>query len=205
METLALSPRKEYFEQPLVRVNLQKAQFPKTCPVCGAAATKVVRMKISKTGKQYLRRSWQYTFSPYSRVKQRTDISDVNVLPIQVCEDHANPDEGTDRYQTLCIIVDGLLMAFVIFSLLIIGDQLSRGLTIDFWPALYISLFGVALLLTAVAFRPNAIEKAVTIIGFDPGIQNVLLSFKHPDYRDQFMRANQMTAELVSWIVRSEN
>ncbi|MFW9974257.1 MAG: hypothetical protein ACFFDQ_03175 [Candidatus Thorarchaeota archaeon] len=200
-----MSPRKEYFEQPLVRVNLQKAQFPKTCPVCGATATKVVRMKISKTGNQYLRRSWQYTFSPYLRVKQRTDMSDVKVLPIQVCKDHANPDEGTDRYQTLCIIVDGLLMAFVIFSLLIIGDQLSRGLTIDFWPALYISLFGVALLLTAIAFRPNVIEKAVTIIGFDPGLQNVLLSFKRSDYREQFIHTNQMTAELVSWIVRSEN
>ncbi len=205
MEAFVLSPQKEYFEQPLVKVNLQKAQFPKTCPVCGAPATKVVRMKITKTGKQYLRRSWQYTYSPYLRFKQRTNMSDVKVLPIQVCEDHANPDDGTDRYQTLCIIVDGLLMAFVTFSLLIIGDKISRGFTIDFWPALYISLFGVALLLTAIAFRPNVIEKAVAIKGFDPGMQNILLSFKRSDYREQFMHTNQMTAELVSWIVRSEN
>ncbi len=200
-----MSPRKVYFEHPLIKVDFQKVRFPKTCPVCGAPATRVLRMKITKTGKQYLRRSWQYAYSPYMRFKQRPDISDVKVLTIQVCDDHANPDDGTERYQTLCIIVDGLLIAFVIFSLLIVGDRLARARPIDFWPALYIGLFGVAILLTVMAFRPNAIEKAVTIIGFDPGMQNILLSFKRSDYREQFIDANQMTSELVSWIVRADD
>lgn len=200
-----MSPRKEFFHEPLVRVDFLKARFPKTCPVCGAPATKVVRMKIVKDGKQDLRRSWGYTYGPYVRHRYDQQLSEIKVLPIQVCEDHANPDDGTDRYQSLCLILDGLLMAFVVFSLLIIGDRLARARPISFWPFFFIGFFGFALLLSKVAFSPNVLEKAVRIIGFDPGMQNVLLAFKRSDYRDQFLNENQMTAELVTWILRTDN
>ena len=200
-----MSLRKEFFDEPLVRVDFLKARFPKTCPVCGAPATKVVRMKIVKDGKQDLRRSWGYTYSPYVRHRYDQQLSESKVLLVQVCEDHANPDDGTDRYQSLCLIVDGLLMAFVVFSLLIIGDRLARARPISFWPFFFIGLFGFALLLSKVAFSPNVLEKAVRILGFDPGMQNVLLAFKRSDYRDQFLNENQMTAELVTWILRTDN
>ncbi|MFW9962445.1 MAG: hypothetical protein ACFFCX_02715 [Candidatus Sifarchaeia archaeon] len=200
-----MSPRKQYFDEPLVKVDFLKAQFPKTCPVCGSPATKLVRLKIAKTGKQYLRRTWQYAYSPYTRFGYGQQPAEMKVLPIHVCEDHANPDDGTERYQSLCLIVDGFLMAFVAFSLLFIGDRISRSRPIDSWPILYIGLFGIALILTSIAFRPNVVEKAVRIIGFDPGMQNVLLAFNRSDYREQFMHENQMNAELVSWILRSDN
>jgi hypothetical protein len=203
MEVQIVNSRKEFFDEPLVKVDFLKARFPKTCPVCGAPATKVVRMRIAKNGKQYLRRSWEYTYSPYVRYRYDPQQSEMKVLPIQVCEDHAHPDDGTDRYQSLCLIVDGLLMACVIFSFLIIGDRLSRARPVSFWPILFIALFGIALLLSKVAFSPSALEKAVSIIGFDPGMQNVLLAFKRSDYRDLFLNENQMTAELVTWIMRT--
>jgi hypothetical protein len=205
MEIQALSPRKEYFDEPLVKVDFLKARFPKTCPVCGAPATKVVRMKIAKTGKQYLRRSWQYAYGPYVRHRYEEQRPEMKVLPVQVCEEHAHPDDGTDRYQSLCLIVDGLLIALVTFSLLFIGDRISRARPIPLWPFAYISLFGLAMLLTAIAFSPNVLEKAVSIIGFDAGMQNVLLAFKRSDYRERFMNENRMTAELVSWIVRLDD
>jgi len=126
-------------------------------------------------------------------------------LLIQVCDYHSNPDAGTDRYQSLCLIVDGLLLALAIFSLLIIGDGISRARPIPLWSFLYICLFGVGLLLSVIAFSPNALEKAVDIIGYDSGMQTVLISFKRPDYRDQFMNENQLNAELVTWIMRSGN
>ncbi|MGY5855992.1 MAG: hypothetical protein RTS72_05280 [Candidatus Thorarchaeota archaeon] len=199
-----MSPRKEYFDEPLVKVNFSKARFPRTCPVCGSPATKVVRVKIAKTGKQYLRRSWEYAYGPYVRHRPK-QLPEMKAFPIQVCEDHAHPDAGSDRYQSLCLIVDGLLMASVVFSLLIIGDSIARVRPIAFWALACIGLFGVALLLTAVAFSPNALEKSVKIIGFDGGMQNVLIAFRRSDYREQFINENQMTAELVSWIMRSDN
>lgn len=200
-----MSPRKEYFDEPLVKVDFLKARFPRTCPVCGASATNVVRMKIAKTRKQYLRRSWQYPYGPYVRHRYDSQMPEMKVLPIQVCEDHAHPDDGTDRYQSLCLIVDGFLLASLILSLLFIGDRIWRADPIPSWTFLIISLFGIAMLFTFVAFSPNTLEKSVKIVGFDFGMQNVLLAFKRSDYREQFMNENQMTAELVSWIMRSDD
>jgi hypothetical protein len=131
--------------------------------------------------------------------------SELKILPIQVCEDHANPDAGTDRIQALCIVVDGLLLGFLLFGLLFMGDRISRGRPITIWPFLFIGLFTLAMVLSAVAFMPNAVAKAVRIVGFDPGMQNVLIAFKNPTYRDEFMKENQMTAELVSWILKADS
>ena len=199
-----MSPRKEYFDEPLVKVDFSKARFPSTCPVCGTPATKVARLKIAKSGKQYLRRSWEYPLPRYV-MRNSSQQLDMKFLPIQVCEDHAHPDAGTDRYQSLCIIVGGFLMVCVTFSLMVIGDSISRARSIPFWAFLYIGFFGVAMLLTAVAFSPNALEKSVKVIGFDAGMQNVLIAFRRSDYREQFMNENQMTAELVRWIMRSDD
>ena len=200
-----MSPRKEYFDEPLVKVDFLKARFPRTCPVCGSPATDVVRMKIAKTGKQSLRRTWDYPYTPFIRRGKETPQPEMKVLLVHVCEEHAHPDDGTDRYQSLCLIVDGLLMACSIFSLLFIGDRISRASPIALWPFLFIGLLGLALILTRIAFSPNELEKAVSIIGLGPGMQDILVAFKRPEYRAQFMNENPMTAELVSWIVRSDS
>ena len=196
-----MSPKKEYFDEPLVKVDFRKARFPRTCPICEAPATRIIRMNIAKAGKIPLRPSLDY-LSPR---RQGIHPSELQILPIQVCENHSDPYAGTDRYQSYCIIIDGLLLATVMFSYFVIGDSISRARPIPIWAFLYLGLFGIALLLTAVAFSPNALEKHVKIIGFDPGQQNVLIAFKRSDYREQFMNENQMTAELVSWIMRPDD
>lgn len=134
---------------------------------------------------------------------KETPIPETKTLPIWVCEDHADPDAGTDRIQSLCIIVDGLLLGFLFFGLLFVGDSIARGRSISFWPVLFIGLFVVAMVMTVVAFQPNALAKAVEIVGFDLGMRNVMIAFKSSDYRNEFMEANLMTAELVSWILKS--
>jgi hypothetical protein len=58
--------------------------------------------------------------------------------------------------------------------------------------------------LTGIAFMPNALARAVRIVGFDAGMQNVMIAFKNPEYRDEFMQENQMTADLVSWILKAD-
>lgn len=195
-----MSPRSEFFDEPVVRVETLKARFPRTCPVCGSPATKIMRMKIA--------RGTEFTDPAYSlsvRRKVGPQHPEMQVLRVQVCEDHANPDAGTDRYQTLCILVDGLLVGFLVFGLLFIGDSFWRGRPMSIWPFLIIGLFGLAMILTKVAFMPNAVAKAVRIVGFDAGMQNVLIAFKSPMYRNEFMKENQMTAELVSWILKADS
>ena len=193
-----MSPRREYFDEPVVRVETLKARFPRTCPVCGSPATEIFRMKIAQ--------GTEFTDPAYSlsvRRKVGSQQPEMQVLRVQVCEDHADPDAGTDRIQTLCILVDGLLLGFLLFGLLIIGDSISRGLPISILPILIIGLFALAMVLSKVAFMPNAVAKAVRIVGFDAGMQNVLIAFKSQTYRDDFMQENQMTAELVRWILKA--
>ncbi|MFW9797238.1 MAG: hypothetical protein ACFFE2_09370 [Candidatus Thorarchaeota archaeon] len=195
-----MNTRKEFFDEPLVKVDFLKARFPKICPVCGASATTLVRLNIAKANKIPLRPSLDY-LSPRRQWNKQHELK---VLPIFVCENHSDPDSGTDRYQSLCLIIDGFLLAFVVFSLLMIGDRIARARPISLWSFLYFGLFGFAMLLTIIAFQPNVLEKAVRIIGFDSGMRNVLLAFKRPEYREQFLHENQMYAELVSWIKRAD-
>ena len=200
-----MSLKKVYFDEPLVRVETTKARFPKTCPVCGNPATTIVQMRVASGGSKYIRTGRDPIYSSYQRQRQETPGIETKVLPIQVCENHADPDAGTDRFQSLCIIIDGLLMGFLLFGLLFIGDSISRGRPISFWPILFVGLFVVAMVMTSIAFQPNALAKAVEIVGFDLGMRNVMIAFKSPEYRNEFMEANLMTAELVSWIMKADN
>jgi len=60
------------------------------------------------------------------------------------------------------------------------------------------------MIMTAIAFRPNALARAVKIIGFDVGMQNILLAFKSDSYRDEFIKENSMHSELVRWILKAD-
>ncbi|MGY5865185.1 MAG: hypothetical protein RTV41_11335 [Candidatus Thorarchaeota archaeon] len=201
-----MSPRREYFDEPVVRVETLKARFPKTCPVCGSPAANIVRMRVATSGSKSFRRMRDYTiYSPYGRRGHSPHTPEMKVLPVQVCDDHEDPDAGTDRFQTLCIVVDGLLLGFLFFGLLFLGDRISRGQSLTLWPFLFIGLFVIAMGLTAIAFMPNALARAVRIVGFDAGMQHVMIAFKSAAYRDEFMQENQMTAELVSWIMKADD
>ncbi|MFW9792766.1 MAG: hypothetical protein ACFFEE_00570 [Candidatus Thorarchaeota archaeon] len=195
-----MNPRREYFEEPVVRVETLKARFPRMCPVCGSPSTKIERMKIAKD------RQWDPVYRPYLTWRRPDPSSpEMKVFLIHVCDDHADLDAGSDRVQTLCLIVDGLLIGFLIFGLLFMGDRLWRGQSITIWPFSVIGICVIALIMSLIVFRPNALAQAVRIVGFDLGMQNVLISFKNPKYRDEFMKENQMTAELVSWIMKSDS
>ena len=52
------------------------------------------------------------------------------------------------------------------------------------------------------SFRPNALESAFEIVGFDFDVQYVWLKLKNPDYREKFVQENPMNVELVNWIIK---
>ncbi|MHA1287243.1 MAG: hypothetical protein ACTSPB_07535, partial [Candidatus Thorarchaeota archaeon] len=124
------------------------------------------------------------------------------VVPIYVCENHYYTDTGVERYKTCCFVVDGFTLAFFVFGLLFLGDSFYRGRPIPFWTMAFSAMFAISLFLTWIAFRPNALQRAVQILGFDPGLQNILLVFKDKSYRDMVIQENPMSTELVSWIVK---
>jgi hypothetical protein len=204
-----MSPKKYYFDEPLVRVSLSRAQFPKTCPVCGAPSTTTTRLAITIKRNQNLRRSWDYyeilpLRIPHEKGGQGITTPNFNVLQINVCEKHYYSDEGEERYKILCLIIDGLAMAFMFFGLLFLGDSISRARAVSPWVAIFTAIFATSMFMTAIAFRPNIIARAVKIIGFDAGMQNVLLAFKSNSYRDEFIKENSMHSELVRWILKAD-
>jgi len=199
-----MSPKKHYFDEPIVRVDLSRARFPKTCPVCGARAITLSRMTIVSGRPQYLRRQWDPYYDPRVRRKQGFPQPTLKILPIQVCANHYYTDEGEDRYKSLCLIVDGLAMALMFFGLLFLGDSISRGRAISPWVTIFTTIFAISMIMTAIAFRPNALARAVKIIGFDVGMQNILLAFKSDSYRDEFIKENSMHSELVRWILKAD-
>jgi hypothetical protein len=204
-----MSPKKYYFDEPLVRVSLSRVQFPKICPVCGAPSTATTRIVVTIRKNQHLRRSWDYYEIPFLHVPHEKGGQGIitpnsNVLQINVCEKHYYSDESEERYKILCLIIDGLAMAFMSFGLLFLGDSISRARAVSPWVAIFTAIFATSMIMTAIAFRPNVLARAVKIIGFDAGMQNVLLAFKSNSYRDEFIKANSMHSELVRWILKAD-
>jgi hypothetical protein len=46
------------------------------------------------------------------------------------------------------------------------------------------------------------LESAINIVGFDFDLQYVWFKLKDEQYRNKFLAENEMTAELVNWIVK---
>lgn len=197
-----MSPQKQYFEEPVVRVELSKIQFPKLCPVCGVTASIPSRITLTSGKSESMSRSMNLRHSRHLRRIPQIPQPKMRVLRIFVCEGHYDTDEGEDRYKSFCFIIDGFAMAFFFFGLLFLGDAFSRGRPLPFWSVAFSVLFAVSLFFTWIAFRPKALQRAVQIVGFDSSMQNVLLAFKNKSYQEAVIQENPMASELISWIVK---
>ena len=69
-----MSPRKHYFAEPAVRIEVVRGKFPKMCPICGQPGTRLARITIVSGRKQYLRRSWD---PYYDRIRTKTISSTI--------------------------------------------------------------------------------------------------------------------------------
>lgn len=94
-------------------------------------------------------------------------------------------------------------MAMLAFALLTLGSNLWQGQTSDAWVYGVMVLAAASFIITITAFRSSPIESAMRIVGFDAGLQNIWLDFKNREYRDDFLKENPMTAELVSWVLKA--
>ncbi len=200
-----MSPHKEVFDEPVVRVQFDKVRFPQVCPVCGAKATESTRITLD-TRKRYLSRSWDPMGSPTWRARfghGSYPTYDVVSLRIPVCEDHVVSDESDCRSRILCVVYDGLLLGALLVTVMAIGSDLWTGRGVAPWTLVVLSLVLVAGIISIVVFRPRPLEKAVRIVGFDHGVHFIWLAFSDPAYRDLFLKENEMHAQLVGWVLRA--
>lgn len=197
---MQLTPRKVFFEEPVVRVPLDMVRFPKVCPICTDQAVEHVRISFMAEKHMSLTPSSDALYTRRYRSPRGHTPPRAKYFMIPVCNEHHYTDEGDYRYKSYCIVFDGIALTMVIFGLLMSGDLLWRGLMPGNWLIILISIFAIFLGLTYVLFQPGPIESAVHIIGFDESVRNVWFEFKNPNYREAFMRENEMNAELVRWI-----
>lgn len=82
-------------------------------------------------------------------------------------------------------------MVFFVFGLMLLGDSLWRGRSPSLVFVANTIFFCVSVLATWYAFRPNALERAVRIVGMNIGSQNTLIRFENDWYRDVFLEENR--------------
>jgi len=121
---------------------------------------------------------------------------------LQVCEEHQSADEGYWRMRGITSLILTIVASVSIFVIMFAGADLWAGRELSPWVGSYLLVLSASVLAGIIVFRPNALEASFNIIGFDFDVQYVWLKLKDPQYRNDFISANEMSAELVNWIVK---
>jgi len=192
---------RKYFNEPIVRAKISWLHFPKICPVCCSPSTSTTQITTTPRNKQWLRPHWNPSF--YSSDRRRLGLPSPasKSFLIHVCEEHNISDDGNARMRALAMLLASILSGMSVFALIFVSYDVSSGRGIHPITTIYILGLFLSLIFGYIAFRPNALESSVKIIGFDFDLQNVWLQFKTPEYRLRFIQENQMGSEFVNWIV----
>ena len=193
---------KKVFSEPLVRAKISRLRFPKSCPVCGAPTTTSTMVTTSSNRKRYLRPHWDPAFSPKSRKQFGLSLPQKNTFLVPVCDSHEIIDDGKWRVRSIVSLFVAVVASSSIFVLMFAGSDVWNGYGIRSWVPGYFLVLAISIIVGYLAFRPNVLESAVKIIGFDFDVQYVWFYLKNAEYRRRFIEENEMNAELVSWIVK---
>ncbi|OLS30760.1 MAG: hypothetical protein ThorAB25_07720 [Candidatus Thorarchaeota archaeon AB_25] len=195
-----MTRRRLHFNEPIVRAKVSRIRFPKTCPVCGAPASKVTRISTNLGRKVWLR---PY-FAPRYNLRSTTQMTNAETKSflVDVCEDHSVSDNAEMRMRSLASIIASIVAGISIFALIYAGADYWVGRQVSPWIYSYLLILGISLFFVYIAFRPSALEASFRIIGFDFDLQYVWFAMSNPMYRSLFVKENPLDAELVSWIVK---
>ncbi len=190
------------FKDPIVRVKIGMMRFPKSCPVCGAPATASTWITTIPQRKQWLRSHLHPGFAASERRKLGLTLEEKKSFHVHVCEDHDYTDSGEWRFRSLAIILISIIICLSVFIFIFNISSVLNGYGISPFIRSFILVSIVSIIIGHYAFKPNALESAFQIIGFDFDIQYVWLNLKNDSYRKKFLEENQMNAELVNWIIK---
>ncbi|TFG31185.1 hypothetical protein EU528_06860 [Candidatus Thorarchaeota archaeon] len=197
-----MTVNKKVFTEPIVRAKISKVRFPKICPVCGEPATTITWITTRPQNKRWLRPHWDPGFYARDRKILGISLAEKKSFPIHVCENHHANDDGEWRMRGITSLLLTIVASTSIFVIMFAGSDIWAGRGISPWVQGYLLVLGASVLIGIIAFRPNALESAVNIIGFDFDVQYVWFKLRDPQYRNSFLQENGLVAELVNWIVK---
>lgn len=189
-----MGARRFYFDEPIVRIGIESARFPRVCPICGDSATHPARIWASPHRYE--------TPLHATRSGPRIGSKGTKALLLYVCDEHYQSDEGQGNSRIACTLGNGIMVALLLFAIMGAGADLWIGRPINPFTYLIVFLFFVVIGFSILAFKPGPLQQSVKVIGFDLGFQNMWLQFKNSEYRDRFMEENSLKAELVKWIAK---
>ena len=197
-----MTGNKKVFEEPIIRAKINRIRFPKTCPVCGEPATTFTAISTRPQSKRWLRPCWDPGFYARDRKRLGLTLAEKKSFLVQVCENHHATDDAEMRMRSITSIILTIVASASIFVFMFAGADIWAGRGISSWVYGYFLILGASILVGFIAFRPNPLESAVNIIGFDFDVQYVWFKLKDAQYRNRFIEENEMNAELVNWIVK---
>ncbi|MCK5152588.1 MAG: hypothetical protein KAQ65_12130 [Candidatus Thorarchaeota archaeon] len=189
-----MGTRRQYFDEPIVRIGIEDARFPRMCPICGADAEHAARISASPHKIENPRYA--------TRKKSRLMSNGTKTLMVYVCDEHYQSDEGQGNSRVACTLGSGLMVAMLLFAIMIAGGDIWSGRPVNYVFYAIVFLFSVVLIFSFFAFRPGPLASSIKVIGFDLGFRNIWLQFKRADYRERFVEENAMKVELVRWIAK---
>ena len=198
-----MAGNKKVFDEPIVRAKINRVRFPNTCPVCGKPATNSASISTRPQNKRWLRPHWNPAFYARDRKRLGLTLDEKKVFLIQVCEHHHATDDAEYRFRAITSFLLTVVASISIFVFMFGGADFWAGRGIPNWVYAYFLILSASILIGIIAFRPNALESAVNIIGFDFDVQYVWFRLKDEQYRNKFLAENEMNAELVNWIVKA--
>lgn len=198
-----MTKNKKVFDEPIIRAKINRIRFPQTCPVCGAPATYTTAITTQPQGNRWLRPHWNPAFYSSERKRLGLTMPEKKSFLIQVCENHHASDEGELRMRAITSFLVTLVASVSIFVLMFAGADYWMGRGVSGWVQVYFLVLGASIIVGVIAFRPNPLESAVNIIGFDFDVQYVWFKVKDENYRNRFLEENTISAELVNWIVKA--
>lgn len=185
--------RTHYFEEPVIRIGIDKARFPNVCPVCGEPAHRMSKIYISPHGFRHPRNLGR-------NAVPRLFASGTKALLIYVCDEHYESDDGRERGKILCTLANAILISLLLFEIMWTGGDIAYGRPLSPYLVLVLSLFVLGLSLSYPTFKAGPLESSVHIIGFDAAFTNVWLELKQPEFRSRFIEENAAKIEFVRWV-----
>jgi len=136
--------QRTYFDEPIVRAKLTRVRFPKTCPVCGAPATKYAGISSSSRRKVWLRPQWD----PRFHVRRNRSVEDLSkTFIVDVCEDHEMADNAELKLRGLSMLIASIISGVSILALIYAGSDYWLGRPVSPWIYSYIFILSLSLLL----------------------------------------------------------
>lgn len=168
--------------------------------MCGQPATTANRIVTIPRRNGFFK---QYGQLPSGWKRLGVSAPEIKSFRIPVCEAHNISDDAIPRFRTVSSIFLALSLSSLMFGAIFIGGSVWLGRGIPPWSGLLLLFFGSTFVMTYAAFRPQALEVAVKVVGFDANLSNVWLQFNNEGYKRVFMDENLASAELVRWIIKA--